>query len=239
MINTRSTKLFINLALINSIAITRDVQAEHSTHGDPHHHDAEHHRKHTIFNQTVINFIDGKSYGFDGPTCAMTLKARSEILTILDGKLIAEKTRQGLYTYQGKKYSVRDLAELEAELLKKGQPLSPELRNVLEIAKHDFVEKMHKFMEPARALKKHMIIMIEDFCRYYKLENSLLLKWGEAPTEAAERAMFATSITSFDSLREFCIELTLFLKEFVASCPKGKEQFKQMLNEIQSHKHTD
>lgn len=231
--NTQKKLIFTLLTVVSTLSYAKDAKV--NDHADAHHTD-EHHRKHGIFNQTIINFIDGKSYGFDGATCALTLKARSEILTILDGKLVADKTRQGLYTFEGRQYCVRELADLEAERTARGIANTAEFKAVLELAKKDFVEKMHKFMEPARGMKKHMISMIEDFCNHYKMEDSLLLKWGEAPTEAAEHAMFAAHITNFAALRDFCSQLTLFLKELVASCPKGKEQFKQMLNEIQSHK---
>lgn len=189
------------------------------------------------FNKALIDFVDGKRYGIHGQIIGTILRVRSVILKVLDGELQTDKTHIGLYTYQNKRYGVRELKEIEKQMVFKRTVPSKEFNQCLKIAKNDFVEKMHKFLEPAHAMKSHMLPLIEDFCVYRNISaDSLLLKWGEASDKEAEKKMFDNDMTNFALFEDFCLDLNAFLKELVNSCPKAKAQFKQIIADIKNKK---
>lgn len=135
-------------------------------------------------------------------------------------------------------FSITSLVELQQKIKTHKNEFSKEeyekitelLETCLIAVKEYFAATVRPFMGQARGTKEQMLVIIDEWCNRSERTKSQLLKWAETP-EGNEMKAFDHHITSFKELEEFCDDLVHFLEALIRSCPKGQQQFKQMLSE--------
>jgi hypothetical protein len=173
--------------------------------------------------KNAIAFLDGQFGRIDGNTFGVILNVRSKIQAILFGDRDPNKQghRIGHYLFQGKHYSIAELADIESQYVG-----NAELNAVLVNAKSGFEELVGQFIGQASGTKSFLVILIEESCYRRNRKNSLLLTWATSPEEH-ETVIFHTEIQSFRALNDFCQDLINFLEDLMYSCPKAMDQFKK------------
>jgi len=182
-----------------------------------------------ILDSPVIKLIDGLGMGINGERIGSILQVRREVRKIHFGAPCKEGGLVGLYEFNGKKYGVKELAEIEramhAAIDRDGlQKLNP----VLKLAKEDFIKWVMQFLGESRGAKLQMFMLIDESCRKRKRYDSLLLRWANAP-EGEEEHQFEKDIANFQVFDVFCTDLVNFLEDLMNSCPKAKAQFQEIL----------
>jgi hypothetical protein len=197
-----------------------------------------------ILESKLIPLIDGQVWGFDGIGVGLSLQIRRDINNILFGTKSSTGLMQGKYTFDGKQYSINELAMIEKDLEETLQNTcapkitrkQAELTKLLKEAKNDFEVIVGPFLENARNAKEFMVPLIQEACTKRKRENSILLEWAQEHGKNAEATIFNKYTVSFETLRLFCLDLTNLLEDLIRSCPKAREQFKKL---AQNKKNTD
>lgn len=186
-------------------------------------------KNHITLESPALHTFDGTSVGMNGNAVRLIMYVRREINMQLFGKHNPNGTYAGTYCFENKNYTIQELVDLEHQLSINGTAAQRSaLLQVLQIAKHDFIDKVHPFMENARNSKRVMLLLIEESCTKRKIEDTtLLIKWAESKTEEEEIAVFNQEINTFARFNKFCCDLLNFLGDLVVSCPKGVAQFKQ------------
>ncbi len=173
-----------------------------------------------ILSSNLIKAIDGKSFGIHGNMLHALLKIRTRILRMLHG-VAQGQTREGLYTFDGRTYTVNDLCALESKHTDKKK-----LHSWLVTVKEGFSIQIRPFVDLGRGFKPQMLIFIEESLKLHQRGNvhSILLKWAETK-DGEDMAAFNEYVHSFDGLAQFLHDLLNFLDDLVSSCPKAKQQF--------------
>lgn len=178
----------------------------------------------------MISMVDGKSYGVDAQVFALMLQIRREIRKSLFGLVEEGKTdskRAGTYDFFGKKYCLSELAEIEVSIKatdKNYKEIKDALTACLEKAKEDLISTTRVYVKGINNIKDPLLTLVEEFCDKKGLENSYLLKWGEAES-GQEETMVRTQLKTLVDFGQFCIDFTDFLEVLAKSCPKGKTLF--------------
>ncbi|MGZ6250882.1 MAG: hypothetical protein ACXWL2_02540 [Candidatus Chromulinivorax sp.] len=137
-----------------------------------------------------------------------------------------------LYNYNGKSYSIKDLAKLENALAKTPQnqqtaELKKELAIALNYIQADFLEIGEKFLINVKNTKDLMIALIEESCEQRENNDCYLLRWAHLKGEFDEKSVFRRDITSIRDFTIFCKDLVNFLSDFAHSCPKALENIRK------------
>jgi hypothetical protein len=182
--------------------------------------------------KNAIAFLDGQLGRIDGNTFGLILNVRSKLQAILFGDRDPNNHshRVGHYLFNGKRYSIAELAEIESQHVG-----NAELNALLIDAKKSFEELVAQFIGQASGTKSFLVILIEESCYRRNRKNSLLLTWATSPEEH-ETVIFHTEVQSFRALNDFCQDLTNFLEDLMFSCPKAMDQFKKK-REQYAHEH--
>ncbi len=179
--------------------------------------------KHILLESKALEFFDGTSIGVNANTLEMIGLIRREINKVLIGERQQDGTYRGLYEFGGKRYSVKQLAELEQQ-----KNLPPEqaedLHNVFKIAREDIKKNFRPFMASARNTKHHMVKLVEESCRKRDKMDSFLLNWAEQKVGHEEEG-FDLYISDAAKLSSFCVDLLNFLGDLVRSCPNAQKLF--------------
>ncbi len=209
-----------------------------------------------VLTSPIIGLIDGKSYAIDGEVFGLILQVRQELRKILFGVKAENGQFVGTYELEEELYSVSELSILETQLktdyeikmeelnqtenpdteteylIKKTQneyeERIHELKNVLNQAKEDFLEKTSSYIESIRGFKKQILMLIDESCEKRDKKDCFLRKWGEE-TEGNEGHFLRQEIKTFKSFETFCTDLTNFLEDMARSCPRGKELFIELM----------
>lgn len=186
-------------------------------------------KQHITLQSPALHTFDGTSIGMNGNAVRLIMYVRREINTQLFGKTTKSGVVEKCYQFEQKYYTIQELAILEDEINTKGTAAQKAaLAQLLQHAKHDFIEKVRPFMENARNSKRVMLLLIEESCKKRTIEDTtLLIKWAESKTEIDELAIFDQEISSFKLFNKFCCDLLNFLGDLVISCPNSVAQFKQ------------
>ena len=185
----------------------------------------------------VIKKLDGMI--LSGKDIAIMLGIRRGIWDILSGVLIKSQNRRvGKYEFEGKFYSLNDLAIIErrigerlalagttqqqiGELVKRRQCV----KKCLEQAKKDFIQTAVPFLDQANQFKEFILPILNEWAQKRGRTDSLLLKWSK--TNRGEIEIFNSEINDCQVLVKFSEDLDDFLAVFIHNCPHAYEQFKQ------------
>lgn len=194
-----------------------------------------HHAKHINLgdqNDTIkkiLEFVDGGV--INGNIFATIFDVRNKIHAILHGDRdkINKDVYIGRYTFRNKKYSVKELADIEANYVG-----DPELNALLIQAKDDFEQMVGKFIGQAKGSKDLLEKLILESCYRRNRKESILLTWAGC-TEGHETVIFHTEVQSFKTFVEFCQDLENYLEDLMFSCKKAQAQYKDKLKRSQEH----
>ncbi|HRN78562.1 MAG TPA: hypothetical protein PLU71_04935 [Candidatus Dependentiae bacterium] len=183
------------------------------------------HDTHITLESPVLKLFDGTAFGINADIIELIGLVRREINTMLVGNKTKNESYVGIYTYEGKQYTITELAALEQDTRSLGNThRSRTIHELLDQVKKEFIAKVEPFMERARSTKHQMLILIEESTNKRNKKDNFLLKWADAP-EGHEEAVFLKEIKSFTALVAFAQDLLDFLGDLVRSCPKGRAQF--------------
>ncbi len=168
-----------------------------------------------VLDLTPLRIVDGKSFGINPKLIHAKLVVRTQILHMLHGTS-KNGTREGLYTFNDVKYTVTQLAELEAKTKLDASWIKK--------VKQEFTQQIKPFLDLGRGFKPQMLIFISESLRLHHrdLRNSVLLKWAETDDDMQA---FNVHVHTFHDLCEFLYELLNFLDDLISSCPKAKQLF--------------
>ena len=179
----------------------------------------------------VLHVLDGIKEAMDGAAIWDIERVRYSIRIMEMGKKDKKsKSYVGQFEFEGKKVTLKELAEIEVEAeknkdLEKIQSLKPILNEAIE----RFIKSTVEFLEKSKDTKHLVIKLMEESCQRRNRMNSTILTWAE--TDGNEEAMFKKNVTSIQALNTFFKDLSDFLGDLIVSCPKGYAQFKKMLRE--------
>ena len=189
----------------------------------------------------ILKRIDGK-IGLVGERIKDMLHMRRELNNRIKGhKTRSSKVRMGHYSFHGRPYTLRELADIEKELKsdlaqarkEQNETLIAEIErsieamgNLLDYVKDDLFEIAGPFLGPASEMKTFAIPLMAESCEKRGRPDSLLLKWEEIP-RGQEIKQFKEHITSFQEVLSFCSDLADYLIDMVESAPKAFAQFKK------------
>lgn len=190
----------------------------------------------------IMNVIDGKSFAINGNVFGLILKSRKAVRDRLFG-IVADASKSesatkkiGHYEFDGKKYNLVELVEIEKESLEKSKcgDLAAKakldaLKNVLNFAKEDFINITKEYLDSAKGMKGPLLIIIEEFHAKSGLGEFFLLDWGKT-TDGGEMDSMKKNVKSLNDLKVLFIEMEGFLEAMARSCPKGKKLFVEMVS---------
>lgn len=163
------------------------------------------------------------------------IKLEAEALKIFDGTLITSNTVRLVKKYLGqvhhfmqKKnnlnnnlYTLINLVRLE-----EANTLPQESKELFKQLSGQFIEMSEQFLEHLQTVKSTVVTIVDEVCTKRNRSDSLLLKWAHTPV-GQEHDLFYKEITTYRSLCTFCIDVACFLEDFLYSCPKATEEYKQ------------
>ena len=181
------------------------------------------HSKEIILQSQLLENVDGLRIGINGTVIGVLVKVARQIKKMQFGAKQKDGTRVGLYTYKGKKLTIKQLVEIE-----KTEKMHSTLKKCYNVVKDDFLRKVQPFFAEARETKSIMVKLIENSCSQRNRMNSVLLTWVEVDGEGEEE-VFHQQLTSFKDFHIFCSDIVNFLNDLVNSCPKARKQFEKIM----------
>lgn len=208
-----------------------------------------------VLTSEMVHFLDGKAIGINAAVVKRMLQVRREIKKLQFGDQPQRGTPQGHYSFEGRIYSIHELALLESqlemdyyqkeseyvqnrhtytselvELEASYNGIKNKLKGTLAQARAEFEAKVAPFANTVRSAKDQMIVLITESCQKHNRADCFLLKWAEAP-DNTEMQYFHDQITTFKALDQFCTDFTHFLDDVMRSCPKAMAQFKKLMDD--------
>ena len=138
-----------------------------------------------------------------------------------------------LYDYNNQKYSINDIAKIEAAVYKNPTQSQQvidqknELRNILIYAQADFLEEVERFIINVKNTRSLMVALIEESCALRKNPDCYLLRWSHFKGDENEKDVFRRDITTTKELIIFCKDLVNFLSDLAHSCPNALKNISQ------------
>jgi len=182
-----------------------------------------------VLQSSVIKLLDGVWPAFDGDTFYKMSWLIVKMDAMINGKIIDKTTkeRQGLYTFDGKLYCVRELAEIEKNNLP-NKDLQERLQEVLKAVKTEFIDINKVFIKQIQGQKQFVVKIMQESCDRHGVPDSFMLRWADTPFGQEEES-FDKNMKTFADLNKFLIELRNFLGDLFESCPKGYAQYLEVL----------
>jgi hypothetical protein len=177
-----------------------------------------------VIDHDIIKLIDGTS--------------RIDIHKILKLEMdIHEIQTLNKITYQGKKYRLNDLVDLEKEAKKKLQPyqVAKQFKDALLEATNQFDEASKPYLIEARKFKPQMCKLMKRWTDQLKIK-SILNEWANQ-TEGEEIEQLKKLAKSLSALNKLLTDLSLFLKDLRFSCKKSWMAYTDRIKQIRSKKH--
>lgn len=189
-----------------------------------------------VLQTSVIKLLDGVWPAFDGDTLYKMSWLMVRYDTMLNGKVINKETkeRQGLYKFNNKQYSIKELAEIEQQN-KDNLKTQKELQEVLKIAKKEFLDMNRVFIKQIQSQKQFVIKIMQESCARRSVPNSYMLKWADT-SFGKEEESFDQNMVNFTELGKFIFELRNFLGDLFESCPKGYAQYLEIIKKQRASK---
>jgi len=192
------------------------------------HHNTVLHR--IKFTNPVMKILDGVRFAFDGYNIGDMIFVIKKVKELAYGKLDRlTGTRTGTYTYDNDTYSIRALAEIEAEI----GTTDTQLRKLFDQAMKDFISITEPYIEKARGTEEYTQVLVNEWMEKTGRDDSQLSNWNNAKA-GEEVTEFKKSITNFKELYAFLEDLIGYLESLVHSCPKGCKQFKELVAKRQA-----
>lgn len=188
----------------------------------------------------VIEFLDGKSWGVNGEAVGYMRQVGLNIIKMQYGTPQKDsKVRIGLFEYDGKQYTLKELIAIAREYAEKAasysiqeyEKIRAKLKTALSAAIEYFINTIEPFMGQANGAKKQVVILIEEWAEKRNRQNSELLHWAETE-EGKEFDVFKKNAKNFEALDDFCTDLVCFLGDLMRSCPKANKQFEKLKDEF-------
>ena len=184
----------------------------------------------------ILEIVDDFPLGVNPDTVGMIMKLRRD----LNKRRFGTKTSSGIegfYTFEGKKWTLQMLIELETQLSRSNsladQKRLATLNELLQKIKEEFIELVKPFLADARGAKGQMVILITEWSVKASRQESQLLNWANT-REGEETNAIYTKIHTLKAFDQFCCDLLYFLETLLRSCPKACAHFKQIMEQKQS-----
>lgn len=180
-----------------------------------------------VLESPIIKIIDGSSIGIDGESIHMMIKYNHDLEKLLKGERLRDGSYRGRYSYKGQTVSIEDLAVIEA---KEGS--NPQLKKLLAQMRSDFEKISAQFIDAVKNFKSTVESLIKESCQKRgRLEgDTVLLEWAK-PGNKDEQKIFEEHIKTIQVFRSFMVDITNFLNDFIASCPKARAQYEEQKQE--------
>lgn len=177
---------------------------------------------------SIINILDGVSYGMDGETLYSITWLIGQYDSMLNGKVIdkATKKREGIFTLRGVKCTAKDLVEYEKS--SNDAQTHQELDKLLHIEKDRFIDLNKAFIKSVQGNKPLILKLMHESCTLHGTPESFMLKWADTPF-GQEQESFDKNMPSHAVFTTFLVELVNFLGDLYESCPKGRAQYLELL----------
>ena len=141
---------------------------------------------------------------------------KNHVLQKLDGIIInATAINDIVYLYQMLTRMIKELDRVALEE-EQGADTYQEFSRLLK----EFEDSTLQFLHTARAVKKLMVQLIEEWAVLHDRPDTLLRAWTEMTTNN-EHEFIREQVTSTPILHIFLSDLRSFLGDLVRSCPKG------------------
>jgi hypothetical protein len=140
-------------------------------------------------------------------------------------------------TYQGKKYSLDELVDLE----QKAKLKNPRAHQVANQFKHTLLEAITKFkdvsapyLKEARGFKSQMCVLMKKWSEQRKIK-SILNEWANQQ-DGEEIEQLKKLATSLADLNKLLSDLSIFLKDFRHSCKTSWRDYLKKLKDAKQDK---
>lgn len=192
-------------------------------------------QKQILLESNLLKLVDG--FLINANTIELTRNYQRNLLHIVYGTKEENGSRHGDYEFNGKRYTIHDLSQIEQDLIKKEshyaapeyEKLKDQLQSTLLKAKDDFIEKSRKFRAIGAGSKHITSKLIEESCKKRGRRTSILLIWGNAPEDQEDQILYQ-EVHTFIDFELFVVDLLNFLDDLIHSCPKAQEKFKARLH---------
>jgi hypothetical protein len=144
-----------------------------------------------------------------------------------DGYFITGTDYELMHIFQSK---IREQLQVFAEWAEKESGLKSDAhyQATLRNEKHNLIKMAFQYFGYALNARPVLVRLIEEDCKKRDIHNSILLAWSKSPS-GQEESVFDVVIKDFKTLINFCNELVQFIDDFMHSCPKAQQQFKNNL----------
>jgi glutamate synthase domain-containing protein 2 len=175
-------------------------------------------------NTEALVLFDGVSGLIDKVTIRDMVYIGKEITKIQKGGL----DKVGKYSYNGKKYTLKQLALLEKKLEEEKNTQNTRLlKELLDQALKDFNTITNPFLAKAQGTKSLMIKLINEWAHKSNRLNSGLLRWGNL--SSTEKEALKNNVKTLQSLDILCDDLRDFLLTLIRSCPKAWSSYQDWI----------
>lgn len=145
---------------------------------------------------------------------------KNHVLQKLDGIIInGSAINDIIYLYQLLSRLITELDRVAADE-EQGIDTYREFNRLLQ----EFEDNTSQFLHTARAVKKLMVQLIDEWAEIHDRPDTLLRAWTSM-TSNNEHEFIRAQITSTPVLRTFLADLRSFLGDLVKSCPRGYNAF--------------
>ena len=177
--------------------------------------------------------MDDFPLGVNPDTVGMIMKLRLD----LNKRRFGAKSANGpigFYTFEGKKWTLQMLIELEMQLLRSNSAADQKrlatLKEFFQTIKEELIELVKPFLADARGAKAQMVVLITQWSVKARRQDSQLLNWA-ATREGDETGAIYSKILTVKAFDHFCGDLIYFLETLLRSCPKACAHFKQIMEQ--------
>lgn len=184
----------------------------------------------------ILEIVDDFPLGVNPDTVGMIMKLRRD----LNKRRFGTKTTSGMdgfYVFEGKKWSLQMLIELEMQLTRSNSTADQRrlatLKEFFKTIKDEFIELVRPFLADARGAKGQMVILITEWTVKASRQDSQLLNWAHTK-EGEETEAIYSKILTIKAFDQFCADLLYFLETLLRSCPKACAHFKQIMEQKSS-----
>jgi hypothetical protein len=180
----------------------------------------------------VLKRLDGIWPAFDGRAIFEIGKMARKYRIMCLGEIVDSRTKErvGLYTFQGKRYGLTELARIEQQN-QHNEVAHKELSDILEVAKQEFCDINRKFIDQIQRFKPLVIQIMQESCQKRNVPHSFMLRWSNTQPGKEEES-FKAKMNSITELEKFFNELINFFSDIVENCPKGMQQYKELIAQI-------
>jgi len=182
-----------------------------------------------VLQSSILRLLDGVWFALDGDTLYKMSWLIVRLETMLNGKLVNRETKErlGIYKFNNKSYSIKELADLEQKEAKNPQ-IQKQLQDLLTSIKKEFIEINRGFIKDIQGNKPLIIKIMRESCERRGVPNSFMLRWADTPF-GQEDVSFDKNMKSFVELHRFMGELINFMSDIFESCPKGYAQYLEII----------